>query len=173
MGLRAKIPFGSDRDEIRDRIAMNRKKIGILLVGDVLTPPFANIAKIIPEIDVEMSFANIDQHQQILLSNVTHDVLISHATHQYFNPTGDMSASQVIAEEYCAKVMDCAARNRTLIIVNTIMHPLRRLVGEVHIAQRRATARINDMLCACADKSPMVSVVDLASVIAKLERTKR
>ncbi|HEY4252821.1 MAG TPA: HAD-IIIC family phosphatase [Roseomonas sp.] len=148
---------------------MPEKRIHAICVGDVLTPPLVKpVAGLLPEFDLSVTHADIDQHFQLLLSDAAPDVLISHATSDFFFGHGDLAAAEARAAEYGAAVDAFTARGRSLVILNTIAAPADRVVGVENLALARATARINERLFACADRSSLVSLVDLPAILARV-----
>ncbi|MBR0642201.1 HAD-IIIC family phosphatase [Plastoroseomonas hellenica] len=148
---------------------MPEKRIRTLCVGDVLTPPLLRMSdRQLPEFAFSVEHADIDQHIQLLLSDATPDVLVSHATADFFFCRGDAAAAEAWAAQYCAAVDSFAARGTSAVILNTIAAPTERVVGSEHVALSRAVAAINEMLFACADRSSLVSLVDIPAILARV-----
>jgi FkbH-like protein len=144
---------------------MSRKSVSIELVGDVLTHPLAPISSGLPEFDVALRHHAIDQHFQALLSEAAPDVLIAHARAEFFGAP-DASGSRIAA--YREAIEAFAGRGTTLVILNTVIPPLERIVGMAHVARRRNADRINDMIYACAETCPMVAIADLGAVLTRV-----
>jgi hypothetical protein len=141
---------------------MKSKTVRIHCVGDVLTSFLSRIASAILELNISVEHYDINQHFQVLLSDISPEVLISYTTAGFFFAEGDLAAAEAGAQDYCVAIKAFAARRNTLVVVNTILPPLDPVVGVTHMAQRRAFARINDMLFACADESPMVRALSMS-----------
>lgn len=140
------------------------KTISIEMVGDVLTRPFSSIKQDFLDFDVNIKHHDIDLHIQVLRSDAAPDILISHARTEYFLESGGMKR----AEDYCAALNVYAARNRGLLIINTLLMPNDRLLGATHVANLRLVSRINDMLLDCAERFEMISVADIAGVLTRV-----
>lgn len=137
----------------------------IEFVGNVVTQPFNRMASLLPWSDVSVVHHGIDQFIQVLLESSKADALIVHLTPSYFMDQGEAQAIGLM-EGYCNALRAFTAANRTVLIVNTLMPPAHRLVGSDHIAALRVTARLNEMLFACADETSWVSIADVAGVVA-------
>ena len=140
------------------------KKIKIDMVGDVLTRQFSGVKELLFDFDVNVHHHDIDLHIQVLRSDGVPDILISHARTEYFLESGGMER----AEDYCAALNVYAARNRGLLIINTLLMPNDRLIGATHVANLRLVSRINGMLLDCAERSEMISVADIAGVLTRV-----
>jgi FkbH-like protein len=138
----------------------------IEFVGNVVTQPFARLARLLPQQDVTVVHHGIDQPIQVLLACSKADVLIVHLTPDHFLGNGD---EQAIArmQAYCDALRTFTAANRTVVIVNTLALPTRRLIGIRHIARLRLTAQLNDMLLTSAAENSWLSVADVAGVLAR------
>lgn len=148
---------------------MPERRIHTLCVGDVLTPPLLRMSdRQLPEFELSVEHADIDQHFQVLLSDAAPDVLISHATAEFFLGRGDAAAVEAWAAQYCAAVDAFATRGKSIVILNTIAAPAERVVGSEHVARSRLVAGINEMLFACADRSSLVSLVDIPAILARV-----
>jgi hypothetical protein len=130
-------------------------------------PAFWSHRAVAPQRDVEVHHHGIDQSIQVLLTGGSKaDVLIVHLTPDYFMGLGDEHAVARM-QGYCDALRVFAAANRTVVIVNTLAPPARRLVGTRHLERLRLTAQLNGMLLACAEDTDWISVADVAGVLAR------
>jgi FkbH-like protein len=143
---------------------MNNRKLNIEMVGDVLTRPFSPIKQMLADFDTTVHHHDIDLHVQVLRSGGAPDVLISHVRAEYFLESGGIDR----AEDYCAALEAYAARNKGLLIINTLLMPVDRVLGSEHIANLRLVSRINSMLLDCAERWEMISVADIAGALARV-----
>ncbi|WP_257550894.1 HAD family hydrolase [Sphingopyxis sp. DBS4] len=140
----------------------------IEFVGNVITQPFGRIARQIPRTDVEVQHHGVDQIMQVLLGNSRPDVLVAHVTLDYFIVEGwDRDAAMRRMEEYCQAACKFASAGHSILIINTLAGPTRRIVGAKHIARQRLVSALNEMLFRCADECSWVSIADTAGVLAR------
>lgn len=140
----------------------------IEFVGNVITQPFGRFVRLLPWQEVKVAHHGIDQAMQVLLGTSTADVLIIHLTPDYFIGRGrDGASAATLMRAYCDAIELFTATNRTVVVVNTLAAPVRRLVGSHHIAQLRLIAKLNEMLFACAERTSWVSIADIAGVLAR------
>lgn len=147
---------------------MNRKALRIDFVGDVLTRPFVGIKGLLSDFDVTLQHYDIDQHIQVLLSETTPDVLICHARIEHFLVDDDFEQAAEQMQAYCAALSRFVAAGSTLIIVNTLLVPINRVVGVAHIARARIVAQMNAMLFDCVDQHALISIADIASIMTAI-----
>jgi FkbH-like protein len=139
----------------------------IEMVGDIITQPLSQLKNYIDNKSVNIIHHGIDQHFQVLTSNTTPTVLISHATPNFFLMDGDRDGALQKMSLYCNALTIYAARGSTLVVVNTLSLPTDRIVGTLFMEQQRLTAELNSMLFDCAAASKMISVADIATVLAR------
>lgn len=149
-----------------DEITMliNNRKLNIEMVGDVLTRPFSSIKQMLADLDTTVHHHDIDLHIQVLRSDGAPDVLISHVRAEYFLESGGIDR----AEDYCAAIEAYAARNKGLLIINTLLMPTDRVLGSAHIANLRLVSHVNSMLLDCAERWEMISVADVAGALTRI-----
>jgi FkbH-like protein len=138
----------------------------IEFVGNVITQPFGRISRLLQLDDVTVFHHGIDQAMQVLLSSSKADLLVAHLTVDYFLSGGDDAAMDLM-QGYCDALRKFTAVNHTVVIVNTLAPPVRRLVGSRHIARLRLIARLNDMLLQVVEDSTWISLADVAAVLAR------
>ena len=81
----------------------------VACVGDVLTQPFSRIGPSLPDFDLTIEHHDIDQIFQVLKSRPPHDVLIVHASSDFF--FGEATRDEVMGrmDAYCQALAELAA----------------------------------------------------------------
>lgn len=143
---------------------INNRKLNIEMVGDVVTRPFSAIKQMLADFDTTVRHHDIDLHIQVLRSDGAPDVLISHVRAEYFLESGGIDR----AEDYCSAIGAYAARNKGLLIINTLLMPTDRVLGSSHIANLRLISHVNSMLLDCAERWEMISVADIAGALTRI-----
>lgn len=147
---------------------MQGKKLKIGLLGDVLVQPFGRLYKLIPEIQCEIYYHEIDQHFQVLLSETDLDILILHTYSDFFYKNGQNDTALSIAAEYCEAIDSFCSKNDVIVIVNTSIYPHIRMVGLDYLKNLDTHAKINKKLFQLSLKNNKVLVADLTSPIIKI-----
>lgn len=138
----------------------------IEFVGNVITQPFGRISRLLQLDDVTVFQHGIDQSMQVLLGGSKADVLVVHLTPDYFLGSGSDAAIDLM-QSYCEALRKFTTAHNTVVIVNTLAPPVRRLVGSRHLERLRLVAKLNDMLLELAGETPWISVADVAAVLAR------
>jgi FkbH-like protein len=132
-------------------------------VGDVITQPLSLLAIALGIADV--LHHGIDQHIQVLLSEAASDVLVSHLRADYFLNEANIAASLVKMDTYVEALLRAAEHKRGIIVTNTLLNPIERVVGIEHLARVRLVAELNSRLFDVVESSPSIVIADLAGVI--------
>ena len=136
--------------------------------GDIITQPFQKIKKILPFNDIDIDHLGIDQVITSLLRPSKADIFISHVTLDYFYPLG-VAKDEALGrmQAYCEAVKNCAASNKAIIVVNSLMLPAHRLVGSQHIADLRLVMQLNELLFQLSATTERVSIADVAGALMR------
>jgi FkbH-like protein len=139
----------------------------IEFVGDVLTQPLAPLGKRVTDVHADIVHHGIDQHFQVLMSDITADFLVCHAAASFFTEDGSGVDPKVKMQTYCEAILRAVATGKCVIIVNNLLPPRDRVVGVAHLQKLQLIADLNAMLIDLVGQSPFVSVVDIAGTVAE------
>lgn len=148
-----------------------KKQISILFAGDVITPPLARIGAELPEFDLEIAHHDIDQIFQLLAATVDADVVVLHASADFFLDETTAEAARARMSAYCEAVGAFAARTSALVLVNTLETWPDRIVGAKYLDDLILLAALNDQLFGLARRISSVSVIDVGGIVASIGRS--
>lgn len=146
---------------------MQKRRMRVGLVGDVLTRPLGRLFDLVPEIEFDVTHFDIDQHFSVLLQDSSLDILVLHAGADfYFRVKGHEDIGN-LANEYFDAVRNFSRKNNCLVVLNTIYHVSDAVVDVDCLAQAKLVSIINDSMIRLALESQNIVVANLSSVIGK------
>lgn len=122
----------------------------------------------LPGLRLDVAHEDIDQIFQVLAGAGGTDVLILHVSSDFFLDEATSQEAAARMDGYCAAVSEFAARNSTIVILNTIEVRPARLVGLKHVEQLTLLASLNEKIFHLAHAHPTVSILDVGGIVAGL-----
>lgn len=165
-------PSASANIAVRDirseaQVMMNPQR-QIAIVGDVLSKPLFRFDRAGLGFAFELRHHDIDQHIAVLLSADAPDVLISHyAPRPPVSPDG-WPAYIASFQTYLDAARGYARRQRGILVLNTLLGPIDRLIGLDHLEALAQTARLNQLIGDLAREERLVVVADLAGALCRV-----
>jgi FkbH-like protein len=144
------------------------RSTSIRFAGDVLTLPLGRLDKLLPEFALEIRHQDIDQVHQLLAGPADADVVVLHVSSDFFLEEATAGEPLKRMAAYCAAVRDFAARESSLILVNTLEWQPSRIVGEKYLDDLIELSALNAQIIDLARGAANVSVIDAAGIVAAI-----